>query len=118
MGRGRDTLPLQPHPKNETRAVYTEELTHLWRAAFDPFLISLRSLFQVGAEVLGNETLPECWDNRLDHFPDTEKLSAGLEEEVLMQQIVVEQSTGLFPITDDHTGERACFRTHRSNPHG
>jgi hypothetical protein len=25
-GRG---LPLQPHPKNKTRAVYTEELTHL-----------------------------------------------------------------------------------------
>ncbi len=28
-GQGKGRLPLQPHPKNKTRAVYTEELTHL-----------------------------------------------------------------------------------------
>ena len=28
-GQGKERLPLQPHPKNKTRAVYTEELTHL-----------------------------------------------------------------------------------------
>ncbi len=28
-GQGKGHLPLQPHPKNKTRAVYTEELTHL-----------------------------------------------------------------------------------------
>jgi hypothetical protein len=27
--RGRDTLPLHPIPRNQTMAVYTEELTHL-----------------------------------------------------------------------------------------
>src|SRR5579863_8694806 len=28
-GQGKGHLPLQPHPKNKTKAVYTEELTHL-----------------------------------------------------------------------------------------
>src|SRR5437016_5128514 len=54
------------------------------RAAFDPFLITLRSFFQVGAERLGDETLSECGDNRLEQLPDTKKLSAGFEEQVLM----------------------------------
>src|SRR5579862_479399 len=98
------------------------ELAHgrdvAWRAAFDPFLISLRSFFQVGAERPGDETLPETWNDRLDHLPYAEKLPAGFEEQVLMQQVVVEQSTGLFPITDNHAGERSRFRTHRSDPHG
>jgi hypothetical protein len=87
------------------------------RAVFGPFLIALRGLFQVGAERLGNETLSECWYNRLDPLPDTEKLSAGFEEQVLVQQTIVEQSTGLLPVIDDHIGERGCFRTHWSNPH-
>src|SRR5215469_15013294 len=54
------------------------------RSSFRPFLIALRSFFQVRAERLGNETLSECWSNRLDQLPDTEKLSAGFEEQVLM----------------------------------
>ena len=29
LGRGRDTLPLHPFPKNQTMTVYTENLTHL-----------------------------------------------------------------------------------------
>ncbi len=29
-GQGKGHLPLQPHPKNKTTAVYTEELTHLF----------------------------------------------------------------------------------------
>src|SRR5579864_6612456 len=98
------------------------ELAHgrdvAWRAAFNPFLISLRSFFQVGAERPGDKTLPETWNDRLDHLPYAEKLPAGFEEQVLMQQVVVEQSTGLFPITDNHAGERSRFRTHRSDPHG
>jgi hypothetical protein len=28
-GQGKEHLPLQPHPKNKTKTVYTEELTHL-----------------------------------------------------------------------------------------
>src|SRR5215470_13984188 len=34
-----------------------------------------------------------------------------------MQQIIVEQGAGLFPITDDHTGECPLFRPHGSNTH-
>ena len=33
--RGRDTLPLHPIPRNQTMAVYTEELTHLKGAVFE-----------------------------------------------------------------------------------
>src|SRR5215469_12774236 len=54
------------------------------RSGFRPFLITLRSFFQVRAERFGNEKLSECWYNRLDRLPDTEKLSAGFEEQVLM----------------------------------
>jgi hypothetical protein len=54
------------------------------RAAFDPLLITLRSLFQVRAERFGYETLSECGHNRLDHFPTTEKLTASFEKQIFM----------------------------------
>ena len=41
MGRGRDTLPLQPYPKNKTKAIYTEKLTHLF-TELEPIGISGR----------------------------------------------------------------------------
>src|ERR1700693_4072259 len=50
------------------------------RAAFYPGLIMLRRLFQVSEVSFVRPLLPSLRDNGLGEFPDSEKLTARLEE--------------------------------------
>src|SRR5581483_1927027 len=88
------------------------------RAGFNPLFIALRGLLEVRTEVLSNEPLPEGRDDGLNHLPHSEELSAGLKEQVFMQQTIVEQSASLFPVTDYHACEGPGLGAHGGDPLG
>src|ERR1700731_4697502 len=69
-------------------------------------------------ELLIRELFPALRDGGLDKLPDPEKLAAGLKEEVLVEQTVVEQCAGLLPVAEHHHRQRPVFRSRRGNAHG
>src|SRR5579862_7583627 len=87
-------------------------------AALAPGLVALRGLFQVSEKLWICEALASLGDDRLDAFPDAEKLTAGFEEEVFVKQIVVQERAGLIPVTEDHHRQRTIFRAGRRDAIG
>src|SRR5215469_11445297 len=93
--------------------------SHMTRAAaFGPGLKTLGCLFQMSKDLLVGKTLAERRNDGLNRFPNSKKLTAGLKEEVLVQEPVIEQRAGLLPITDHHAYMGSGLTSHRGDTHG
>ena len=66
----------------------------------------------------GTEPLPTLLDRGFHALPHPEKLATGLKEQVFVEQAIIEQCTGLIPITEHHHGVRTCFRPWCRDLHG
>src|ERR1700757_1060931 len=72
------------------------------RSLFDPGLVAVCSLLEVGEEERVRVTAVALLHGRLDALPDEEELAIGFEEEVFMEESMVEVCAGLVPIADPH----------------
>src|SRR5262249_647929 len=89
-----------------------------WSSLFDPGLISIRSLFQVGQEQRIGPPLPSFLNWGPYSLPDEEELAVGFEEQVFMKQSVVQVSACLVPVADHHHEECPALGSHRRDSHG
>src|SRR6266536_1787633 len=81
------------------------------RARFTPGLVTFGCLFQVGEVAIHLETFPSLRDNGFGEFPYSKKFATGFEEKIFMQEAVVEQRAGLFPVPEHHPHKLASFRS-------
>ena len=72
----------------------------------------------MGEELLVCEALATLLDNGFETLPDSEKLGAGLKEQVFVEETVIEERASLIPIAEHHSGEGACFCSGGCDSHG
>src|SRR5678815_4080940 len=86
--------------------------------AFDPGLITVRSLLQVCEKLLVHKTLTSLRDDGFHELPNAEELAVDLKEQVLVEQAIIQQCAGLLPVVAYHHCERAIFRSWTRDAHG
>src|SRR5688572_9680448 len=88
------------------------------RALLRPGFETLRGFLEIRERVWIGELFAKLWGHRLEGFPHAEKFAAGLEEEIFVQQPVVEQCAGLFPISEHHANKYPLLASERGDLHG
>jgi len=60
------------------------------RALVHPGLKANCGLFQIGQKLLIGPLFPSFGDGRLDPFPDAKEFAAGLKEQIIVEQAIVQ----------------------------
>src|SRR3954467_5345350 len=87
------------------------------RSFGDPTFVALRSLLHLGEVKLVDKALARLWHDALHQLPNSEELTTGLEEQVLIQQSGIQQGARLFPVAHDHSGKRSALGAWSGDPH-